>query len=129
MTLVGAFLVLMSLAANDSVVTEDLMIPMARWVKLQARLYKDRNLKQSAPVLLRRFLFDNKRYEFEARRFAAERYIALIQDCSGRNGSEGVHGFYFAEGPADSTRGMDPAAALVQQTSTSDRTRLSNERV
>lgn len=111
MIIVGVVLIVMPLAASDSVVTQDLMIPMRDGVRLETRLYKNPNLKGPAPVLLRRFPLDRKRYEPEARRFAAEGYIALIQSCRGRNGSEGVYGFYPGEGPD----GLDTVEWIRQQ--------------
>lgn len=99
--LVATLLIVMPVlsAVDESVIFEDIKIPMRDGIRLQARLYKSRHLKGPTPVLLRRFPLDKKRYEPEAQRFAAAGYIAIIQDCRGRNGSEGVYGFYPAEGP------------------------------
>jgi hypothetical protein len=82
---------------------ENLMIPMRDGVKLAVDVYRPAAngipIEEKLPILLQRTPYNKKNKTFveEAKFFAQQGYIAVIQDCRGRYGSEGVFTKYVDE--------------------------------
>ena len=87
------------LAANprDEVEVEILAMPTRDGTRLQTRIYRTRTATAPGPVLLLKTAYGSQGFDQQARRIAARGYVAVTQDSSGRNGSEGEFNLYWGE--------------------------------
>ena len=92
----AAWLGLMAHCSAETVV-ETLSVPMRDGVTLATDVYRDRGAV-TAPVVLMRTPYDRTRQKAAAGRYAQAGYVAVIQDCRGTHGSEGVMAPYNNEG-------------------------------
>ncbi len=76
---------------------EFVTMPMRDGVRLAADLYRDSAVTR-APVVLMRTPYDRTKAKGNAEKFARAGYIAVMQDCRGAHGSEGVMAPYNNEG-------------------------------
>jgi predicted acyl esterase len=75
------------------------MVPMRDGVRLKTLVYHPPGSEPKWPALLLRIPYNQPQFEAQARRLAAAGYVALMQFCRGRMGSEGSFVFYWGEGP------------------------------
>ena len=91
---------------------KDLMIPMSDGTRLATDIYRPaengRPVERKLPVVLQRTPYNkrNARLIAQAEYFSTHGYVAVLQDCRGRYGSEGVFTKYMDE-PQD---GFDTVA-------------------
>jgi uncharacterized protein len=93
------FLVLLSVAtvASAEIKVETVMVPVRDGINLATDIYRDDTTRQASVVLMRT-PYNKARAKGAAERFAAAGYVAVVQDCRGKFGSEGVFMPYNNEG-------------------------------
>ena len=72
-------------------------MPTRDGTRLRTRIYRQRGTTTPLPVLLLKTAYGTAGFDQQARRIAARGYIAVTQDSSGRNGSEGEFNLYWGE--------------------------------
>ena len=84
-------------SATAEVRVETISVPMRDGIKLATDIYRD-DAVSKAPVVLMRTPYDRTKAKGTAEKFAKAGYVAVIQDCRGTRGSEGVMAPYNNEG-------------------------------
>ena len=86
-------------------------MPTRDGTRLRTRIYRPRGANTPLPVLFLKTAYGTAGFDQQARRIAARGYVAVTQDSSGRNGSEGEFNLYWGE-PAD---GFDAVTWIREQ--------------
>ena len=95
--LCGALVTTHTAISQDNISVDIEAMPTRDGTRLRTRIYRQRGITTPLPVLLLKTAYGTAGFEQQARRIAARGYVAVTQDSSGRNGSEGEFNLYWGE--------------------------------
>ncbi|MEE3373262.1 MAG: CocE/NonD family hydrolase [Planctomycetota bacterium] len=83
--------------SQEQISVEVEAMPTRDGTRLRTRIYRQVGVTTPLPVLFLKTAYGTAGFDRQARRIAARGYVAVTQDSSGRNGSEGEFNLYWGE--------------------------------